>query len=71
MMNKATDRSQPLPELYPASVASRMIGVSRTTFYKLRAEGRLAVVKIGGRNMVDRREIERVLTEGTKKLEQA
>jgi excisionase family DNA binding protein len=44
--------------------AASLLGVSRATLYKLAADGRIRLVKIGGRTLVPASEIERVAEAG-------
>lgn len=45
--------------------ACRALGVGRSTIYKLAAEGKLRLVRIGGRTVVPASEIERLANEGS------
>jgi excisionase family DNA binding protein len=45
--------------------ACQALGISRSTLYKLAAQGKIRVIKIGGRTLVPESEINRLATEGT------
>ena len=45
--------------------ACRALGVGCSTIYKLAAEGKLRLVRIGGRTVVPASEIERLANEGS------
>jgi excisionase family DNA binding protein len=40
------------------------LGISRATLYKLAAQGKIRLVKIGGRTVVPESEIDRIASEG-------
>lgn len=43
---------------YPIDEAARLLGVGRTTLYRLVGEGKITAVKIGGRTVVPATELE-------------
>jgi excisionase family DNA binding protein len=45
--------------------ASKMLGVSASTIYRHANEGRIKLVKIGGRTLITAAEIDRLVSEGT------
>jgi excisionase family DNA binding protein len=49
---------------FPVTEAATLLGVSRATVYKLAADGRIRLVKIGGRTLIPASEIERVAEAG-------
>lgn len=54
----ATD-SQPLA--YRVSDAAKILGLSRTTIYKLAKQKRLTIRKVGGRSLITRNELESLI----------
>jgi excisionase family DNA binding protein len=44
--------------------ACSALGISRATLYKLAAQGKIRLVKIGGRTVVPESEIDRIASEG-------
>jgi excisionase family DNA binding protein len=44
--------------------AARTLGVNRSLLYKMAKRGELELIKLGGRTIVDEREIDRLLEEG-------
>lgn len=46
---------------YPVDEAARLLGVGRTTLYRLVGEGKITAVKIGGRTVVPATELEQYL----------
>jgi excisionase family DNA binding protein len=44
--------------------ACSALGISRATIYKLAAQGKIRLVKIGGRTVVPESEIDRLASEG-------
>lgn len=45
--------NHPAPEMVPLPRAPAVFGLSRSGFYRLAAEGRIRMVKIGARTLVD------------------
>ena len=54
------------PLTYRIKDACRVVGIGRSKLYELVAEGRLTIVKIGGRSVVRRTELQRLIDEGPK-----
>jgi predicted DNA-binding transcriptional regulator AlpA len=54
-------------ELLSVIDATKLLGIGRTTFFKLIKEGYIFPVKILGKTFIPVKEIEKILTEGTKK----
>jgi len=51
---------------YRVQDACRALGVGRSTLYKLAGNGKLRLVRIGGRTVVPGDEVNRLATEGTR-----
>lgn len=60
MVPNGTERVRSLLTLHEAADELR---ISRTQMYRMRAQGRLRVVRLGARVLVPRREIERLIDE--------
>lgn len=62
------DKSQAVdrPIAYRIPDAVRVSGLSRSTLYELAAAGRLRLSKVGGRTLVPRHELERLIANGMK-----
>ncbi|MDR3493356.1 MAG: helix-turn-helix domain-containing protein [Ancalomicrobiaceae bacterium] len=58
---QATANSEPLS--YRVDDACRALGIGRTTLYGLIACGQLKAIKIAGRTLIPRSEIERLVAE--------
>jgi excisionase family DNA binding protein len=60
---------QPAPHIerlaWPIAEGARRIGVGRTSIYKLAAEGKLRLVRIGGRTLLPEEEIIRLIASGS------
>jgi excisionase family DNA binding protein len=52
------------PLAYRVADAVRVSGVSKSKLYALAAEGRLRLTRVGGRTLVPRTELERLIVEG-------
>jgi excisionase family DNA binding protein len=50
---------------WPIAEGARRIGVGRTAIYKLAGEGKLRLVRIGGRTLVPEEEIIRLIASGS------
>ena len=64
--------SRPIEQISPHEVIALRIpdavkasGLSRSTIYELAAAGRLKLCRIGGRTLVPRAELQRLIDEGT------
>jgi excisionase family DNA binding protein len=55
----------PAPRLYSVRAAAALLGVGRTTAWKLVSDGTLETVHIGGRRMVRATSLEAVIANGT------
>jgi len=44
--------------------ACRLLGISRSTIYRLAAEGRIRLIRIGSRTLVPETELDRLASEG-------
>lgn len=64
-MDATTSRPQERPIAYRVDEAVRISGLSRSTLYALRAEGRLTFKKVAGRSLILRRDLE-TLIEGVR-----
>lgn len=49
--------------------ACRMIGVGRTSLYRLISQGKLRTIRIAGRTLVSHREVERLIAEAENSYE--
>jgi excisionase family DNA binding protein len=58
-----TDPPRPPRSLLTLPEAAEELRVSRTQPYRLRAQGRVRVLQLGGRVLVPRREIQRLIDE--------
>lgn len=56
-----------IPRLYPVRAAATLLGVGRTTAWKLIGNGTLETVYIGGRRMIRSESLEAVIANGTGK----
>ena len=65
-MNIATATLPVQPRAHSFRDAERILGLSRSTFYRLEAANRIRFVRIGRRTLVPATEIERLLAEGAK-----
>ena len=54
------------PRAYRVNDACRSLGIGRSTLYKLIAERKLKPITIGGRTLIPRAEIERLIAEGSR-----
>ena len=52
------------PRAYRIPDACRILSLSRSHLYDLASKGRVKLLKIGGRTLVSREEIERLLKDG-------
>lgn len=50
----------PAAELYPLAVGARALGLSRTTLYAMAKRGDVELVRLAGRTLIRRAEIQRV-----------
>lgn len=48
------------PEMYQLNEAARLLGVSRTALYAMAGRGEAAFVRLGGRTLMRRTEVERI-----------
>ncbi|OHU33372.1 hypothetical protein BKG79_22490 [Mycobacteroides chelonae] len=55
--------SEPPRSLLTLAEAAEELRISRTQMYRMRAQGRIRVLRLGARVLVPRREIERVVDE--------
>ena len=53
-------------EAFPVNEAGQLLGISRTSIYELAKRNELALIKIAGRTLVPRSEIERLTSAGTR-----
>lgn len=53
------------PRLYRVDEACEILGLSDTTLRKLREDGRIRAIRIGGKIRITQAELDRLLTEGT------
>jgi excisionase family DNA binding protein len=54
----------PSPRARSVNDTCAALGIGRALFYKLRAQGKIKTIKIGGRTLVPESEIDRIATEG-------
>jgi excisionase family DNA binding protein len=62
-----TTHRSPVPRLYPVRAAATVLGIGKTTVWKLVTDGTLETIYIGGRRMVRAESLEAVLATGTRK----
>ena len=63
-MNIATATLPTQPRAYSFSDGQRILGISRSTFYRLEAANKIKLLRIGRRTLIPASEIERLLKEG-------
>ena len=62
---RQAQKPAPTPVLHDLTTASRMLGISRATLFRLLASGQIDRVKIGHRTLLAHAEIERFAATGT------
>ena len=66
-MHQAKPREDDAPPLaWRVPQFCKAVGICKSTFWKLRGEGKIKTVAIGGRTLVPHDEVSRLLSEGTK-----
>ncbi len=63
-MNIATPTLPAQPRAHSFSEGQRILGISRSTFYRLEATSKIKLLRIGRRTLIPADEIERLLKEG-------
>lgn len=63
-MNISKQTSPAKPRAYNFRDGQRILGVSRSTFYRLEAAEKIKLIRIGRRTLIPADEIERLLKEG-------
>ncbi len=66
-MEPQTDVADVMPRLLTVSEAIDVLGICRTSFYKLVKRGRLPVVHISGRRLVDPADLQALISESKRK----
>jgi excisionase family DNA binding protein len=61
---KATIDPRAVPKARRLPEACRILGVSRSTMYRLAAQGQIRLVRIGGRTLVPESELDRLVAGG-------
>lgn len=56
-------------EVYAATEAARLIGIGYATLYRWVKSGKLIVIKLAGRTLIPKTEVERIKTERAAKAE--
>jgi excisionase family DNA binding protein len=54
------------PRAHSFSEGQRILGISRSTFYRLESANKIKLLRIGRRTLIPASEIERLLNEGVK-----
>ncbi len=54
------------PRAFSLTDGQRLIGLSRSTWYRMEAAGKIKLVRIGRRTLIPADEIDRLLKEGAK-----
>ncbi len=62
---KPTAEPRDAPKARRVLDACRAVGISRSTLYRLAAEGKIKLIRIGGRTLVPEAELDRLANEGT------
>ena len=65
-MNITTATSPAQPRAHSFRDGQRIIGISRSTFYRLEAANKIKLLRIGRRTLIPASEIERLINEGVK-----
>lgn len=65
-MNIATATLPAQPRAHSFREGQRILGISRSTFYRLEAAEKIKLLRIGRRTLIPASEIERLLNEGVK-----
>lgn len=65
-MNATATAHHEAPRAYRVKDACSVLGIGRSSLYKLASAGKLRLVRIGGRTVVPGAEIERLAKEGTR-----
>jgi excisionase family DNA binding protein len=63
-MNIATATLPAQPRAHSFRDGERILGISRSTFYRLEAASKIKLLRIGRRTLIPASEIERLLKEG-------
>jgi excisionase family DNA binding protein len=63
-MNIATATLPTQPRAHSFRDGQRILGISRSTFYRLEAANRIKLLRVGRRTLIPASEIERLLKEG-------
>jgi len=63
-MINATATLPAQPRAHSFREGQRILGISRSTFYRLEATGKIRLLRIGRRTLVPDSEVERLLKEG-------
>lgn len=56
--------SESTPLAYRMKDAERVFGVSKSKLYQLAADGKLKLIRVGGRTLVPHSELQRLIDEG-------